>query len=102
MFAQSSISGKITDQTGESIPGASILIKGSSTGTISDYNGEFKIEASRGDLLIISFLGFETLEVSVNTNDPLTIALTEKASQLDEVVVTALGLERQTDRKSVV
>ncbi|HCX24114.1 MAG: SusC/RagA family TonB-linked outer membrane protein [Flammeovirgaceae bacterium] len=96
VFAQSSISGKITDQAGESIPGASILIKNSSSGTISDYNGEFKLEASRGDLLIISFLGYETLEISVSSNDPLTIALTEKASQLDEVVVTALGLERQT------
>ena len=92
VFAQSSISGKITDQAGESIPGASILIKNSSSGTISDYNGEFKLEASRGDLLIISFLGYETLEISVSSNDPLTIALTEKAFSVLKELRTLNGI----------
>lgn len=95
-LAQSIWSGKITDPNGEPIPGASILIKGTDSGTISDYNGDFKINAIEGAELIVSFVGYESKQLTIKSGEPLEIQLSEKPSQLDEVVVTALGMERQT------
>jgi TonB-linked SusC/RagA family outer membrane protein len=92
-----SISGTIKSQVDNSpLPGVSVKIKGSATGTSSNRDGGYRIDAKIGDILIFSSVGYQTKEVSVNTNSAIHVLLAENASQLNEVVVTALGIERQT------
>ena len=89
------ISGKITDKNGDPVSRVSVTIKGKSKGTSTDANGVFSIEANRGDVLIFSSVGFELQEVTIGSNNNYSILLVEKNNQLDEVVVTALGIQRK-------
>ena len=87
-FAQISISGKITDAaTNQPLPGASILIKDTTTGTQTDFDGNFNIEAAVGDILVVSYLGFVTQEIVITEETTLSIALQEDTNTLDEIVV---------------
>lgn len=89
-IAQMLVRGTIVDQTGESVPGASVQVKGTSKGTISDLDGKFSINVpNRRTILVISFVGYETLEKQVDTSKPMSIVLRENAKELDEVVITA-------------
>ncbi|MCF6349160.1 MAG: carboxypeptidase-like regulatory domain-containing protein [Flavobacteriaceae bacterium] len=99
LFAQSiTVSGKVSDDSGNALPGVNIQVKGTSNGTSTDFDGNYEISASQGDMLIFSFLGFKTKEVSI-TGSTLNVTLEEDTSQLDEVVVTALGITRE--KKSI-
>lgn len=85
-IAQMLVRGTIVDQTGESVPGASVQVKGTSKGTISDLDGKFSINVpNRRTILVISFVGYETLEKQVDTSKPMSIVLRENAKELDEV-----------------
>jgi TonB-linked SusC/RagA family outer membrane protein len=77
------------------LPGASILIKGTNQGTSTDASGKFSIAASPNEVLLISFIGFDTQEVTVSGQTFLTIALQEDDNKLAEVVVTALGISKE-------
>jgi TonB-linked SusC/RagA family outer membrane protein len=92
------ISGFVRDATGQPILGANVLVKGTTKGTQTDINGKFNIEANIGDVLVFSYLGFITKEVSV-VAPTITIQLDEDSKQLGEVVVTALGIKK--DRKAL-
>ncbi len=97
VFAQSiTISGRITDLKGASIPGVTILEKGTANGTISDGNGEFHLNVSSKGTLLISSVGFVSQEIQVNGLSTFQITLNENVNELGEVVITALGIERQT------
>ena len=89
-------SGTITDAQGEPLIGVSVLIKGTSNGTITDMDGNFKIQASKGDVLEISYVGYATQTITLANAQPLKITMGEDAQALDEVVVTALGIKRAT------
>ncbi len=92
------ISGKITDaKTSEALPGVNIQLKGTaSRGTTTNNEGEFKLNINSNEVtLIISFIGMETKEVAVGTRSVIDIQLQPKLDQLNEVVVTALGIERE-------
>lgn len=97
LFAQQlSISGKVIsaeDQAG--IPGVTIKIKNKSIGTTTDIDGRYTISAGRGEVLVFSYVGFSTREVTVGNQTKIDITLSPSVSQLDEVVVTALGVKRQ-------
>ncbi len=94
-WAQSrTVSGKITDNNGQPVDGASVLIKGSVKGTTTDGLGNFKISAKDGDVLVVSALNFSTKEVQVEGTS-LNIILEAKTGTIDEVVVTALGIKRE-------
>lgn len=99
--AQRTITGKILsgeDQT--ALPGVNILIKGTTNGTISDVDGNYSIDVSSGsDVIIFSFVGFLTQEVQVSDRSTIDISLGTDARHLSEVVVTALGIER--DKKAL-
>jgi len=96
LFAQDlTVSGTISDADGNVLPGVSIQVKGTDTGTSSDFDGNYQINASQGDVLVFSFLGFKDLEVSV-TGAKLNITLEEDATELDEVVVTAFGIKKSS------
>lgn len=95
-FAQKmGIEGTIKTAKGEALPGSTIVVKGSSTGAAADGNGKYMIQAQSGDILVVSFIGFETQEIQVSTQKVIDIILLESAQQLQEVVVTALGIEKQ-------
>jgi len=95
LFSQNiTVSGTVTDASSVPLPGVNIQVKGSSSGTSTDFDGNYKISAKQGDVLIFSFLGFKTKEVKVE-GSPLNVSLEEDASKLDEVVVTAFGIEKK-------
>lgn len=92
------VSGSITDSNGQPLPGASILEKGTTNGTQTNFDGEFSINvASQDAILVVSYLGFITKEVSQNNQTELTIILEEDASKLEEVVVVGYGTQKKSD-----
>jgi TonB-linked SusC/RagA family outer membrane protein len=100
-FAQQQVTGKVTSAAdGSPIPGVSVLVKGSTAGTTTDADGKFTVNAPTGaETLVISFIGFATQEVSILNKSNVDVALQEDATELTEVVVTALGIER--DKKEL-
>ncbi len=93
------ISGTVTDETGAPLPGASVVVKGTTTGTTTDIEGKFVIEVGdRADVTLeISYVGFYTKEVSVNGQSSLVIQLESDVSQLNEVVVVGYGTQKRSD-----
>lgn len=96
---QSMVNGKIIDNTGSPLPGASIVEKDTANGAISDFEGNFELAVTNGAVLVISYVGFKTIEVDITGKDTIEVTLEEDAAKLDEVVVTALGISR--DKKSL-
>lgn len=90
-----SVSGTITDEGQLPIPGASIVIKGTTTGTITASDGSFKMQAADGDVLEISYIGYTSEEVTVNGNTPINISLAPDMVGLSEVVVVGYGTQRK-------
>jgi TonB-dependent starch-binding outer membrane protein SusC len=92
------ITGKIQDSAGQGIPGVSILIKGTTTGTNTDSQGNFALSLKTGsNVLVVSSLGYQKQEVTVGNQSALTITLTDEASDLAEVVVTGYGIQSKKD-----
>ena len=90
------ISGKITDENRVGLPGASVVVNGTTTGTTTDLNGNFKLSAPDGATLTISFVGYKTQEIAIGSQSVIDIQMEVDANILGEVVVvTALGIERQ-------
>ncbi|SEQ81418.1 SusC/RagA family TonB-linked outer membrane protein [Neolewinella agarilytica] len=95
-IAQRTISGVVQDEAGESLIGASLLVKGTTSGTVTDIDGRFSLAVpANAELLVVSYTGFSTLEYPIGTASEVTITLSESASQLNEVVVTALGIRKE-------
>ena len=96
-FAQTkSVSGLVSDQDGLPLPGATVLVKGTNNGTTSDFDGNYTISAKQGDVLVFSFVGYVNKEVSVGASDQINVILSGDAQQLEEVVVTSLGIKRES------
>jgi TonB-linked SusC/RagA family outer membrane protein len=89
------ISGTVTDEKGDALPGASVSIKGTRTGVSADNNGQFRILAKTGDVLVVSGAGLEPTEATVGTGSTITISVKRLVIAGTEVVVTALGVARQ-------
>lgn len=90
------VTGKVTSGVdGSALPGVSILVKGTNQGTTTDFDGAYSINASGSNTLVFSFIGFTTTEEAVGNRSTINIVLTEDAAQLNEVVVTALGIQRE-------
>ncbi|MGB3799439.1 MAG: SusC/RagA family TonB-linked outer membrane protein [Lewinella sp.] len=96
-MAQRTISGTVTDESGEPLIGASILVQGTTSGTVTDIDGAFGLEVpTAAEILIVSYTGFATLEYPIDgVASEVNIVLSESASQLNEVVVTALGIRKE-------
>ena len=97
-FSQRQVTGTVEDNSGNSIPGASVIVVGTSSGTVTDIEGNFAISVSSGDQLEFSFVGYESQTVTVGAQSTLTITLVESTEFLDEIVVS--GYQTQT-RKSL-
>ncbi|MEM7368628.1 MAG: TonB-dependent receptor [Bacteroidota bacterium] len=91
------VTGKITDEQGQELVGATVLVKGTTTGTLTGSDGSFTIPASSDATLIVSYLGFERQEISVNGQSNVSVSLVQDFAQLDEVVVTGYGTQRKRD-----
>ncbi len=85
------ISGKITSDTGEPLPGASVLVKGTSIGTTTNADGEFTLRVPDDGVLVVSFIGFVVYEEAVGNKIRFDIQLTADATQLQDVVVVGYG-----------
>ena len=95
-FAQSiTVSGVVKDNLGEPVIGASVLIKGTTTGTITDFDGNFTLQANPGDIIAISFIGYKTQELPAAAS--MNVILSDDAELLDEVVVIGYGQVKKDD-----
>lgn len=100
--AGKTIKGVINDEQGETIIGASVIIKGEDTGTTSDMDGRFTLEAPEGAILVISYIGYHTQEVKVRKRSLLRVVLKEDNQLLDEVVVVGYGIVKKSDLTGAV
>ncbi|NJO01704.1 MAG: SusC/RagA family TonB-linked outer membrane protein, partial [Bacteroidia bacterium] len=89
------ISGTVISAAGEPIPGVNIAVKGSLVGTTTDIDGKFNITASPENTLVFSAVGYQFQEVLVGNQTQLSVTLAESDEQLDEIVVTALGIKKE-------
>lgn len=92
---QVNVSGVIKDSTGETVIGASVMVKGTKTGTVTDFDGRFHVECTPGATLVISYIGYQTQEVKAA--DGMNVVLQEAANDLNEVVVTGYTTQRKAD-----
>ena len=93
---QQQVSGTVTDTDGIPLPGVNVLVKGTNTGDVTDFNGVYSIDdVSNGTTLVFSFIGFVTQEIAVEGRATIDVTLQEDVSALNEVVVTALGIKRE-------
>lgn len=96
-YAQQTITGTVIDENNSPIPGANIVVKGTTNGTQSDFDGNFSITASPNDVLSVSYLGYAEENITVGDQSSITVTLREDASLLDEVVVIGYGTAKKSD-----
>ncbi|WP_027138486.1 SusC/RagA family TonB-linked outer membrane protein [Gaetbulibacter saemankumensis] len=96
---EKTVSGTISDKSGLPLPGVNIIVKNTTNGTQSDFDGNYSISTSVGDILVFSYVGLKTQEITVGSSNTINVVMEEDAALLDEVVVTALGISR--DKKSL-
>ncbi|GAB1856380.1 TonB-dependent receptor [Flavobacteriaceae bacterium MHTCC 0001] len=102
-FAQENmVSGIVSDESGLPLPGTTVLIKGTTTGASTDFDGKYSIKASEGSTLVFSFIGYVTKEVIVGNSDTIDVVLEEDASELDEVVLVAYGSQSRASLTGAV
>ncbi|MEN8247761.1 MAG: TonB-dependent receptor [Bacteroidota bacterium] len=97
MAQDRSVSGVVTDIWGETVPGATVLEKGTQNGVITDFDGNFKLSVSDNAILVISFVGYKTQEVTVGARSTIDVVLEEDVEQLTEVVVIGYGSVEKKD-----
>ena len=95
-FAQSiTVNGVVKDKTGESIIGANVLVKGTTNGTITDFDGNFTLQANKGDILVISFIGYQSQELPASAQ--MNVVLSDDTQILEDVVVIGYGTVKKSD-----
>ncbi len=95
LFAQNIVTGSVKDDTGQTLPGVSVVVKGTTVGTVTDMDGKFSLTAPVNATLVFSFVGMETKEVSVGNQKKISVTMVSNTIGVDEVVVTALGISRE-------
>lgn len=91
------VTGKVTDEKGSPIPGVNVQIKNTSKGASTDFDGKYKLEAKKGDVLVFAYLGFSNQQKTVGTEQTINVSLKEDTQQLDDVVVVGYGSMRKKD-----
>ena len=100
--AQQTVTGTVTDENDQGIPGANIVVQGTTNGTQSDFDGNYSISVSQGDVLVVSYLGYATQNVTVGSETVINIQLQPDQQQLDEVIVIGYGTARKSDLTGAV
>ena len=101
-LAQGTITGTVNDEAGEPIIGASIKVMGTKTGAITDFNGNFSVQADANSTLQISYIGYITATVKANGRNNITVVLKEDAQTLNDVVVIGYGVQKKSDLTGAV
>ncbi|MEQ8549192.1 MAG: carboxypeptidase-like regulatory domain-containing protein [Cyclobacteriaceae bacterium] len=97
-WAQRTVSGKVTDDNGETVPGINVVLKGTTTGTTTDLDGNYRLSVPEdGGTLVFSFIGLATQEVEVGARSIIDVDMDADVQQLTEVVVTGYGTEMKRD-----
>lgn len=97
LSAQSALSGTVTGTDGQPIPGANVVLQDSNLGTTTDFDGNFSINASSGDVVVVSYIGFATQTVTITNQTTLNVVLEASASELDEVVIVGYGTQLKSN-----
>ncbi|WP_406684966.1 SusC/RagA family TonB-linked outer membrane protein [Seonamhaeicola sp. MEBiC1930] len=96
VFAQErTISGSVSDIAELPLPGTTVLVKGTTNGVSTDFDGIYSITANEGEILVFSFVGYKTQEIKIGASNTINVTMQEDASVLQEVVITALGLSKE-------
>src|SRR5690554_3943039 len=95
LIKQIPITGTVTDANGAGIPGATVLVEGTTTGTATDIDGNFSLDVPEGSVLLISFIGYQSQRITVDNQSVINIVLEEDQSSLDEVVVVGYGVQER-------
>ena len=101
LMAQQSITGVVTDEQGP-LPGATIVVKGTSNGVTTDFDGNFSIKASEGDVLVVSFVGFQNQEITLSSNQDVVNVALSPDNELDEVIITGYGSQKKVNLTGAV
>ncbi|MBF4470365.1 SusC/RagA family TonB-linked outer membrane protein [Flavobacterium sp. HJJ] len=99
---QTAITGKVTAANGESIPFANVKIKDTKNGTVTDFDGSYKITAGSNQTLVFSSQGFKTTEISINNQTTINVTLGEATTKLDEIVIVGYGSQHKKDLTGAV
>ena len=95
IFAQNNISGSVSDEDGNPVPGATVVVVGTNTGVVTDFDGNYQINASAGDQLTISSLGFASQTITVGNQTQINVVLASSVDILDEVVVSGYQTQQR-------
>ncbi|MDR2774999.1 MAG: SusC/RagA family TonB-linked outer membrane protein, partial [Tannerella sp.] len=101
-YAQKTVTGTVMDERGEEIIGASVVVKGTTIGTTSDISGKFSIRVPEKGTLVISYIGYQTQEITIGNETSLQIRLKEDVEQLEEVVVVGYGTQKKASLTSAI
>ena len=101
-YAQRNVSGNVSDESGVPLPGVNVVIKGTDTGTSTDFDGNYSINVSETDVLTFSFVGFIDKEIVVADADSFNIALEMGSDELEEIVLTGYGTTKRANLTSSV
>ncbi len=96
-YGQGVVSGQVTDDVGDPIPGVNVVIQGTTSGTVTDATGNYSLTASSSDVLVFSFVGYLTQQITVGNQTNINVSLEADVQQLQEVVVTGYTSERAAD-----
>lgn len=94
-YAQKTVTGTVTEKSGQTMPGVSVTEKGTSNGTITNAEGKYNLKVNNGAVLTFSFLGYKATQVTIGTQSTINVTLESSENALTEVVVTALGIKRE-------
>ena len=97
LSAQNVLTGTVTGTDGQPIPGANVVLQDSNKGTTTDFDGNFSINASTGDVIVVSYIGFATQSIAISNQTTLNIVLEASASELDEVVIVGYGTQLKSN-----
>ena len=95
IFAQNNISGSVSDESGNPVPGATVVVEGTNTGVVTDFDGNYQINASAGDQLTFSSLGFASQTITVGNQSQINVTLMSSVDILDEVVVSGYQTQQR-------
>lgn len=96
-YAQTAVKGKVSDENGSSMPGVNVLVKGTTTGTTTDVDGNYSLDTPGEGILVFSFIGYETQEQAISSRTMINVSLVPSIASLSEVVVVGYGVQRKRD-----
>ena len=97
-FAQKTVTGTVSDNNGVPLAGASVIVKGTANGTSTDFDGNYSLNVQNdNDILVISYIGYKTVEITVGSQSVINAAMSEDAESLNEVVISVLGFKENRD-----